>query len=417
MSRLAADHHMPDRGSVRQRDIFIKGLARHRPVVPVDPARLEQCARRVMSAKAYAYMAGGAGAERTIAANRAAFDHWRIVPRVLRDASRRDMHITLFGERLATPVLLAPIGVLELAHRAADLAVARAAAAEGIPMIFSCQASVPMETCAAVMGEERRWFQLYWSTDDDVVVSFLRRAEACGCQAIVLTVDTTLLGWRTRDLQLGALPFLRGMGIASTLPIGSFGPRWSELVRAARHVHRSTCSRSPPYCTRFAAFPIRCCISCGPAPHKRRSDASSPPTRVHRSLGTIWPGCASKHGFRSCLKASCIPTTRGSPPRMAWNGIVVSNHGGRQVDGALGVLEASPAWLRRWQGGCRCCSTVVYGLALAGQQGVQDVIRNVLAELDLTMGLSGYTDMDAIGPHALVRGNATITSYSNSDNS
>jgi isopentenyl diphosphate isomerase/L-lactate dehydrogenase-like FMN-dependent dehydrogenase len=99
------------------------------------------------------------------------------------------------------------------------------------------------------------------------------------------------------------------------------------------------------------------------------------------------------------------------------DGIVVSNHGGRQVDGALGVLEASPAWLRRWQGGCRCCSTVVYGLALAGQQGVQDVTRNVLAELDLTMGLSGYTDMDAIGPHALVRGNATITSYSNSDNS
>ncbi len=127
---------------------------------------------------------------------------------------------------------------------------------------------------------------------------------------------------------------------------------------------------------------------------------------------------------------------------MAWNGIVVSNHGGRQVDGALGALDALPSVVAAVAGrvpvlfdsGVRGGADVfnalalgasavclgrpyVYGLALAGQQGVQDVIRNVLAELDLTMGLSGYTDMDAIGPHALVRGNATITSYSNSDNS
>src|SRR5438477_7233024 len=101
-----------------------------------------------------------------------------------------------------------------MAHRDADLAVARAAASLGIPMIFSSQASVPMETCAAAMGTSPRWFQLYWSKSDALMESFVQRAEACGCEAIVLTLDTTTLGWRPRDLDLGSLPFLSGKGIA-----------------------------------------------------------------------------------------------------------------------------------------------------------------------------------------------------------
>ncbi|HWE43044.1 MAG TPA: alpha-hydroxy-acid oxidizing protein, partial [Gemmatimonadaceae bacterium] len=201
-------------GPERQRRIFLDGVAGRRPAIPVDAARLEDAARAVMSAEAFAYVAGGAGAERTMAANREAFERWRIVPRVLRDVSERDSSITLFGQRLPSPMLLAPIGVLEMAHRDADLAVARAAAAEGVPMIFSSQASVSMEQCAAAMGDAPRWFQLYWSRSDDLVRSFVRRAEGCGCSAIVLTLDTTLLGWRTRDLDLGYLPFLRGKGIA-----------------------------------------------------------------------------------------------------------------------------------------------------------------------------------------------------------
>src|SRR6266536_579130 len=160
-----------------------------------------------MTRQAYAYVAGGAGLEGTIAANRAAFERRRIVPRVLRDVSERDTTVELFGRRLPAPFLLAPIGVLELVHPEADVAVARAAAAEGIPMIFSSQASKPMEECAAAMGDSPRWFQLYWSASDELVASFVSRAEACGCEAIVVTLDTTMLGWRCRDLDLAYLPF------------------------------------------------------------------------------------------------------------------------------------------------------------------------------------------------------------------
>ena len=165
-----------------------------------------------MSPEGFAYVAGGAGSEETMRENRAAFERWRIVPRVLRDVSTRDTTIELFGTRLPSPFLLSPIGVLEMAHRDADLAVARAARAEGVPMIFSNQASHPMEECARELGDAPRWFQLYWSTSDDLVASFVSRAEASGCSAIVLTLDTTLLGWRIRDLDLGHLPFLAGQG-------------------------------------------------------------------------------------------------------------------------------------------------------------------------------------------------------------
>src|SRR5438093_5442528 len=167
-----------------------------------------------MSARAFAYVAGGAGLESTVAANRTAFERLRIVPRVLRDVSTRDTSVSLFGTTLSTPLLLAPVGVLELVHADADLAVARAAAAEGVPMIFSNQASISMEECAAAMGDSPRWFQLYWSTSNDLVASLVSRAEKAGCTAIVATLDTTLFGWRPRDLDLGHLPFIEGKGLA-----------------------------------------------------------------------------------------------------------------------------------------------------------------------------------------------------------
>ena len=147
-------------------------------------------------------------------ANRAAFDRWRIVPRMLRDVAERDTSVELFGRTLPSPFLIAPIGVLEMAHREAERAVARAVRDLGLPMIYSNQASVAMEEVTEILGDAPRWFQLYWSTREELVESFARRAEACGCEAIVVTLDTTMLGWRTRDLDLGWLPFLRGMGIA-----------------------------------------------------------------------------------------------------------------------------------------------------------------------------------------------------------
>ena len=210
----------------RQKEIYVTGLSGRKPPVPVDFAALETQAREAMSAKAFAYVAGGAGVESTVAANRSAFERWRIVPRMLQDVSERDTSIELFGQKLPAPFLLAPIGVLELAHPDADFAVAKAAAATGIPMIFSNQASVPMEATAQAMGDSPRWFQLYWSKSNELVASFVRRAEACGCSAIVVTLDTTLLGWRTRDLDLAYLPFLQGKGIAQYVS----DPVFNELL-------------------------------------------------------------------------------------------------------------------------------------------------------------------------------------------
>jgi lactate 2-monooxygenase len=267
-------------GRSRQSDVYLAGLRGRRAPVPFDLAGLEASARRRMTRQAYAYVAGGAGLERTMAANRAAFDRWRIVPRMLRDVSVRDTSVELFGRRLPTPFLLAPIGALELVDPEADLAVARAAAAEGVPMVFSSQASKPMEQCAAAMGDSPRWFQLYWGTSDELVASFVRRAEACGCEAIVLTLDTTMLGWRCRDLDLAHLPFAVGKGIAqyTSDPVFTAGLQPAKVERSGGRRRRPSarCFRRPA-ATR-AASPRTCARASGSPPF----GSSSRPIRARR---------------------------------------------------------------------------------------------------------------------------------------
>lgn len=182
----------------RQSEIYSAGLAGRRPSIPIEHAALAAEAERRLSPPAYGYIAGGASAETTVAANRAAFDAWHIVPRMLTDISSRDTSVSLFGRRYPQPFMLAPIGALELAHRDADVGAARAAAAAGVPTILSSQASRPMEECAAAMetvsAGAPRWFQLYWPKSDALAESLIARAEACGCEALVVTLDTPLLG-------------------------------------------------------------------------------------------------------------------------------------------------------------------------------------------------------------------------------
>ncbi|MFY7919418.1 MAG: alpha-hydroxy-acid oxidizing protein, partial [Chryseotalea sp.] len=198
----------------RQKEIYLNGFAGKMPDVPFTSDGLEEAAKKIISKKAFAYIAGGAGEEKTVKQNRTAFDKWQIVPQMLKNVSERDTSVTLLNKKLPSPFLLAPVGVLSLAHHDADLAVAKAAASENIPYIFSNQATVPMEVCAQAMNNQTKWFQLYWSKSRDLVESFLQRAEKCGCEALVVTLDTTMLGWRPRDLQLAYLPFLEGKGIA-----------------------------------------------------------------------------------------------------------------------------------------------------------------------------------------------------------
>jgi isopentenyl diphosphate isomerase/L-lactate dehydrogenase-like FMN-dependent dehydrogenase len=324
-------------GRSRQNEVYRAGVYGRSPRVPVAARALQARAKRALNARAYAYVAGGAGDEVTQRANRAAFDRWAVIPRVLRDVSARDTSVELFGRRLPAPVLLGPVGALELVHREADLAVARAAASAGVPMVFSNQASVSMEDCAAVMGSgpdaAPRWFQLYWSTSDELVESLVGRAEAVGCDALVVTLDTTMLGWRPRDLDLGHLPFALGKGIAQY----TSDPVFRELVekRAAAAGPREPQPRPTPAAVRALVGMARAW------PGSLRENLRSPLPRaaVETFLGIYsrpsitWDDLAwlrSRTRLPILLKGVLHPDDARRALDAGVDGVVVSTHGGRQ---------------------------------------------------------------------------------------
>jgi len=181
-------------GMQRQFEIYQMGLAGKKLSVPIALAQLEKKAAEILPPQAYDYIAGGASGERTMHANLAAFERWQIVPRMLRDVSQRDLSIELLGHTLPAPVLLGPIGAQGIIHPESDLASGRAAASLGIPFILSTLSSRTMEDVAQVMGNAPRWFQLYWGKDHELTSSLLRRAKRSGYSALVVTLDTNLLG-------------------------------------------------------------------------------------------------------------------------------------------------------------------------------------------------------------------------------
>src|SRR5439155_13719299 len=198
-----------------QYEIYGWGLAGERPKLPLTPPELEERAREVLSAEAFGYVAGGAGAERTVRANLAAFERFQIVPRMLRDVASRDLSTSILGTAMAAPVMLAPVGVQSIVHERGELAAARAAASQSLPFILSTAASHSLEEVAGAMGPASRWYQLYWPKDRALAASFLGRAADAGYAAIVVTLDTWMLGWRPRDLRAACLPFLKWEGVAN----------------------------------------------------------------------------------------------------------------------------------------------------------------------------------------------------------
>jgi isopentenyl diphosphate isomerase/L-lactate dehydrogenase-like FMN-dependent dehydrogenase len=393
------DEELPESpGLRRQREIYARGLEGGGRGWPVRLDDLEQRARAVLSPGAYDYVAGGAGSEDTVRANREAFRRWRIVPRFLRNVERRDLSVEVFGQRFPAPFLFAPVGVQSILHPDAELAVARAARRLAIPMILSTLASRTIEEVAVALGDTPRWFQLYWPRSEVITASFLRRAEDAGFSALVVTLDTFYLGWRERDLQRAYLPFNQGIGLANYFSDPVFRallpkPPEDDLAGAVQRF--GTLYSNPSLTWDDLAF-----------------------LRKHARVPLLLKGIVSPEDARRVVECGV-------------DGIIVSNHGGRQVDGALAALDALPEVVDAVAGravvlfdsGIRSGADVIkalalgaravllgrpfcYGLAVGGEHGVHAVAANLLADIDLTLALMGCASTAELGRQNLVEARA-----------
>jgi len=417
-------------GRARQETIYRAGVFGSPPAVPTNFTELEARARTKMSERAWAYVYGGAGEGETMRANRTAFDRWQIVPRMLQGAADRSLGTTILGQALAAPILLAPVGAAGLVRDDADVLIGEGAALAGVPYILSNQGSSAMEETARAMGDMTRWFQLYWSRDEQLVDSLIHRAEGIGAGALVVTLDTTLLGWRPWDLNLGSLPFSQGIGIAQY----TSDPRFLELVQE-KVAEGLTKPEGRPT---LAAIGTLLSIS-RQHPGAFLDNLRSPVPRaaVETFLGIYSnPALSWEHikTLRSrttmpvVLKGILHPDDARQAVDLGIDGIIVSNHGGRQVDGSVGSLDAlldireaiGPEPTVLLDSGIRSGADVfkalalgadavtlgrphIYGLALAGAQGVAEVTANVIAELDLTMALCGVRSIADLTPDLLRR--------------
>jgi lactate 2-monooxygenase len=316
-------------------------------------------------------------------ANLEAFERRRLRPRMLTGNAQRDLSVEVLGLQSPTPFFLAPIGVLGIVHPEGEVAVARAAAATGVPMLLSSAASSSIEQVAEALGDSPRWFQLYWVSDRKIVESFVRRAEAAGYTAIVVTLDTLMLGWRPRDLSRPYLPFLEGKG-----------------------------------CAQFFTDPVFCSYLAKP-PEEDIVAAATLMLSTFPNLALTWDDLAWLRGLTELpmlVKGVLTAEDALEAQTRGVDGVIVSNHGGRQVDGAVAALDAlvevrdalgadaTVLMDSGIRGGADVVKAMalgadavlvgrpyVYALAAGGQEGVEALIRQLLAETDVTLALAGGT--------------------------
>lgn len=359
---------------------------------PTSFEEWEASAKEKMAPAEYGHIRSGAGGEETLRKNRAAFSNWSIVPRVLNDVSAADTSIELFGRRYAHPFLLAPIGMQRLADPEGDLASARAAAAHNVPFITSTVASFSLEQVAEASGSNPRWYQLYWSNDSSISLSMIGRAERAGYEAIVVTVDTVMLGWREEDLRNRFSPLRSGVGKANyvndpvfmaSLPDDSDASVIGGILQNVHH----------------------------PSFNWKHIEEIKRATK----LPVLLKGILHPDDALLAMEAGI-------------DGIIVSNHGGRQLDGIISSFEALPAIAEAVQkripvlldSGIRRGSDAVkailqgadavllgrpyiYGLAVGGQEGVEKVIEQFSEETRVTLALAGIPAISAAPAARLVR--------------
>lgn len=377
---------------------FTKHQTSRIPTIAPNLGSLQEAAKARLPSEAYNYAAGGTGLETTVSANTAAFKNYSIIPRMLRPVlPQRDLSRVLFNRRIPAPIVMAPIGVQKLFHADGELATSKVFGEMGLPYTMSTASSTGLEDVARSNGSGNpRWFQLYWPSDNELTQSYLRRAKASGYEALVVTVDTWELAWRPRDLETGFFPFIEGICTSLGLedPVAQRKLGFNATTPGAAEEQKKLASLYHVVTTSRGVSPTWENL------HKLRSWWGDRPIVLKGVQSVADAKLALEYGM---------------------NGIIVSNHGGRQVDGAIASLDALGPIVEAVGGkmtigfdsGIRCGADIfkalaigadfvqvgrpiLWGLALGGEEGVRHVLKCLLADFDLTVGLSGCAGLGEV---------------------
>ncbi|KAL1979716.1 hypothetical protein VTN96DRAFT_5260 [Rasamsonia emersonii] len=378
---------MSENYGLYQQQIYANGALNNvLPTVTTDPRLLEEQARKALGSRSFNYVAGGAGEKATMDSNRLAFRQWKLIPRMMKPIGEPDISVTLFGQKYPTPLLMAPVGVQSLFHDDKETGLAEVCAEVGVPYILSTASSSSIEDVAAASGNGKRWYQLYWPQDDDVTLSLLKRAKENGYEVLVVTLDTWSLAWRPADLDNAYIPFIKGVG-------NQVG--FSDPVFRAKFEESSGCKVEEDIVGASRAW---------------ISDVFSGKPHTWEQLELLrknWDGPIVLKGIQHVEDAKLAL-------KYGCDGIVVSNHGGRQVDGAIASLEVLPEIVDAvgskmtvlFDSGIRTGADIVkalalgakavlvsrpviYGLAIDGKHGAKAVLQGLLADFYQTIALAG----------------------------